>query len=149
MGYNGQTEYLTNTSTTVDSATTTPPWTCSTGDSCNPAESQGGGDILYQNDVNLVNNALNTLVSKTKKGTADYYWISSRYYNYKSSTTWRYIGRYITNEGILNTNYWFYYYNGQFAATHYDHYRLRPILTLKSNLQANGNGTSVSPYILS
>ena len=51
--------------------------------------------------------------------------------------------------GDYDSKFWFYYYNGQFAATHYDHYRLRPILTLKSNLQANGNGTSVSPYILS
>ena len=59
MGYNGQTEFLTDTANTVDSTSKTAPWTSSTGSGT--VESQGGGDLLYKTDVDLVKNALGTL----------------------------------------------------------------------------------------
>ncbi len=42
FGYNGQTEYITD----ISGFNYPAPWTCSTGESCNPVESQGGGDNL-------------------------------------------------------------------------------------------------------
>ena len=72
MGYNGQTEYLTDTANTVDSSVATAPWTCSTGESCNPVETKGGGDNLYTTDTNLVQNALGTLKANNPSDTATY-----------------------------------------------------------------------------
>ena len=68
MGYNGQTEYLTNTASTVDSTATTAPWTSSTGSST--VESQGGGDTLYTTDTDLVKAATGTLVATKTSGLA-------------------------------------------------------------------------------
>ena len=66
FGYNGQTEYITDTSKFTNPA----PWACSTGGSCNPIESQGGGDKLYTKDYNLVKNVLGTEVASKPDGTA-------------------------------------------------------------------------------
>ena len=147
MGYNGQTEYLTDTASTVDSAATTPPWTCSTGGSCNPVESKGGGDTLYQNDKNLVKNVIGTLVASPKGGSAAYYWLASRYYDYGSSTRWYYYGRYIITSGGVNS-YNLYYYRSGFGVSS-NSYRLRPILTLKSGIYTPALGTSDDPFVLS
>lgn len=40
FGYNGQTEYITDISKLSSSSV---PWLCGTGESCNPVENQGGG----------------------------------------------------------------------------------------------------------
>ena len=146
MGYNGQTEYLTDTASTVDS--TTPPWKCSTGGSCNPVESKGGGDTLYQNDTNLVKNAIGTLVASPKGGSSDDYWLASRYYSYSSSTIWYYGGRVIGSGGSV---YGSSLYNYRSGFRVYDHsHRLRPILTLKSGISYTpARGTSDDPFVLS
>ena len=146
MGYNGQTEYLVDTENTVDSTVETAPWTCDTGGSCNPVESKGGGDTLYQEDVDLVKNTLGTLISNQKSGNANYYWLASRYYAYNDSTYWYYGGRNIHYYGY--TNYFSLYgYISEFR-TGNSAGRLRPILTLKSGLSATGSGTSSNPYVL-
>ena len=59
VGYNEQTEYITDTSK-IDS--TTAPWTSSTKDNSN--KKIGGGDILYQNDYNLIQTILDTVVAQ-------------------------------------------------------------------------------------
>ena len=146
MGYNGQTEYLTDTASTVDSTATTPPWTCSTEGSCNPVESQGGGDILFLNDTNLVRNAIGTLVASSKGESESAYWLASRIYNYSNSTTWFYIGRYI-NTGSFNGRE-LYVYVSRFVTVSYG-YSLRPILTLKSGIYTPSPGTSYDPFVLS
>ena len=148
MGYNGQTEYLTDTANTVDSTATTAPWTCSTGGSCNPVESQGGGDTLYTNDTDLVKNAIGTLIASTKGGSASIYWLASRYYIYNGSSLWNYLGCSINGSGSIGNNF-LYYYNSRFSAYYYS-FRLRPILTLKSGISYTAAlGTSDDPFVLS
>ena len=148
MGYNGQTEYLTDTANTVDSTETTAPWTCSTGESCNPVESQGGGDKLYTNDTDLVKNVLGTLAATTKRGSASSYYLASRYYEYRISPLWSYSGRNILSSGSINSNNFYSYYSGFRAYP--SGYRLRPILTLKSGISYTAAlGTSDDPFVLS
>ena len=150
MGYNGQTEYLTDTANTVDSTATTAPWTCSTGGSCSPVESQGGGDTLYTNDTDLVKNAIGTLVATTKGGSSNYYyWLASRYYSYNSSSSWYYRGRNVDSSGSIIYYSYLYDYNSGFLARSSDR-RLRPILTLKSGISYTAAlGTSDDPFVLS
>ena len=145
MGYNGQTEYLTNTANTVDSTSTTAPWTCSTGESCNPVESQGGGDTLYETDTNLVESALGTLKANKVGNTSSNYWLGSRKY-FITSTYWVYDGCYVRALGDLSS-YDLYVWNSGFNAVSRS-LAVRPILTLKSGLQAVGTGTSSDPYVL-
>ena len=151
MGYNGQTEYLTDTANTVDSTATTAPWTCSTGGSCSTVESQGGGDTLYTNDTDLVKNAIGTLVANQKGlSTSYYYWLASRYYNYNSSSVWRYNGRYISDGGSIGSASLYSYYNSGFIDGSNNNYCLRPILTLKSGISYTAAlGTSDDPFVLS
>ena len=147
MGYNGQTEYLTDTASTVDGAAATPPWTCSTGGSCNPVESKGGGDTLYQNDTNLVKNAIGTLVASKKGGSASDYWLASRHYYYRSSTYWYYSVLDMGARGSVSYNL-LYDYDSGFSVGNNSN-RLRPILTLKSGIYTPALGTSDDPFVLS
>ena len=148
MGYNGQTEYLTDTANTVDSTATTAPWTCSTGGSCSSVESQGGGDTLYTNDTDLVKNAIGTLKASTKRGSASIYWLASRYYIYSSSSIWYYSGRDINSSGGIYSIGLYNYDSGFYARS--SNFRLRPILTLKSGISYTAAlGTSDDPFVLS
>ena len=148
MGYNGQTEYLTDTANTVDSTATTAPWTCSTGGSCSTVESQGGGDTLYTNDTDLVKNAIGTLVANKKGLSASNYWLASRHYYYRSSSDWYYYGRIISSSGNVSINKLYSYYGGFSAGN--GSYCLRPILTLKSGISYTAAlGTSEDPFVLS
>lgn len=149
VGYNGQTEYLTDTANTVDSTSTTAPWTCSTGRSCNPTESQGGGDTLYQNDYDLMENVLGTVVAN-KVGTSNVnsYWMTSRYYGYLSSTFWDYYACLIYTDGNLNGNSLYRYSSSSFI-TYNGSYALRPIVILKSEISYTpALGTSENPLVL-
>ena len=148
MGYNGQTEYLTDTANTVDSTATTAPWTCSTGGSCSSVESQGGGDTLYTNDTDLVKNAIGTLKASQKGGSASSYWLASRYYIYISSSYWSYEDRNINSRGSIDSSS-LYYYSSGFSVRPNSNY-LRPILTLKSGISyIAAVGTSDDPFVLS
>ena len=144
FGYNGQTEYITDTS----KFTNQEPWTCSTGESCNPVESQGGGDELYQKDYDLVKNAIGTLEATQVNGSSSDYWIASRYYNYYDVTVYGLLGRIIEYWGVLD-----YYplYSSNFSSFGGLSYinALRPIVTLKSGLKYSGLGTEEDPYTLS
>ncbi len=144
FGYNGQTEYITDDS----KFTTTAPWKCATGKSCNPVESQGGGDTLYTDDYNQLNTALGTRVAyKVGTSTATSYWVASRYYYYDSSDEtyhhWR--GRYI--DSLEGSN--LYELDSSKFYENSNSYAIRPIVTLKSDLViTNGDGSSSSPYQL-
>ena len=144
FGYNGQTEYITDTSKFTNSA----PWTCETGESCNSVESQGGGDTLYQKDYDLVKNAIGTLEATQVNGSSSDYWIASRYYNYYDVTVYGLLGRIIEYWGVLD-----YYplYSSNFSSFGGLSYinALRPIVTLKSGLKYSGLGTEEDPYTLS
>ena len=148
FGYNGQTEYITDTS----KFTNQEPWTCSTGESCNPVESQGGGDELYQKDYDLVKNAIGTLKATNVKGLSSLYWIASRFYGYKSTTTYSWGGCLIdslgsSDDSVYNSDM-YYYSNSSFRESSNSR-ALRPIVTLKSGLKYLGVGTEDYPMEIS
>ena len=158
MGYNGQTEYLTDTADTVDSSSTTTkaPWGWSTGIGKETVESKGGGDELYQNDFDLVKNVLGTLIATNPSGIVTDYILASRYYD-KDYSGWQYEGRFITKSGLLNIGSCHdpiricYISRGKTSCSNNNNslHALRPILTLKSGISyTNGNGTSSDPYVL-
>ena len=145
FGYNGQTEYITDTSKFTNPA----PWTCSTGGSCNPVESQGGGDELYKKDYNLVKSVLGTAVASKPDGVNFYYWMASRYYYYSSTTSYRWCGWSMSTTPVAFYNYRLYYYNGSSFNSDDNRSSLRPILTLKSGLKYSGVGTENYPMEIS
>ena len=148
FGYNGQTEFITDTSYFGNSA----PWTCSTGGTCNPDpddyESSGGGDTLYTTDYNLVNTVLGT-TKAYRVGTTTYtaYWMAGRYYQYSSATKYNLNGRVVTSSGY--TSDYLYIRNNGATITYSTDSALRPIVTLKSGLHYSGSGTSSNPLTLS
>ncbi len=142
FGYNGQTEYITDTS----KFTTTAPWSCSTGGSCNPVENQGGGDTLYQKDYNLVKNVLGTLATTTPRSTVNnYYWIASRYYEYEAQEYYLFMERHVNSDGVSTRNVLYTCDGSDLNRSN----PIRPIVTLKSGLKYSGNGTKDDPLKLS
>ena len=144
FGYNGQTEYITDTSKFTNPA----PWTCSTGGSCNPIESQGGGDELYTKDYNLVNSVLGTAMACKPDGTCYDYWMASRDYYYSSPTNYYWNYRYVSARGGVVSSTLYSYSSSSFHSID-DGYSLRPILTLKSGLKYSGIGTEDYPMEIS
>ena len=138
FGYNGQTEYITDTSKFTNPA----PWTSSTADNSN--EASGGGDTLYTTDYNLINTVLGTRVAAKSGGSSASYWIASRYYNYFSSTRYDWNGRYVNPSGSSNSSILYYYNSSSFRVSNVNN-SLRPIVVLKSGLQYEGVGTEDYP----
>ncbi len=140
FGYNGQTEYITDTTKFVNPA----PWTSSTGSST--VESQGGGDTLYTTDYNLVNTVLGTREA-TKPGSTSgsFYWLASRYYYYSSSTNYSWLGRIVNASGSYSSNYLYSFSSSSFF-TAASSSSLRPIVVLKSGLKYTGSGTADDPF---
>ena len=140
FGYNGQTEYITDTSKFTNPA----PWTSSTGSST--VESQGGGDTLYTTDYSLINTVLRTRIA-TKPGSGGSsatYWMASRYYGYSSSTNYYWSVRHVNTLGSSSNSYLYRYNSSSFNASN-SYYSLRPIVVLKSGLQYEGLGTEDYP----
>ena len=145
FGYNGQTEYITDTSKFTNPA----PWTCDTGDSgCSTVESQGGGDTLYQKDYNLINTVLGTSFAAKPGGGGSDYWMASRYYFYAWSTYYRWYGRIVDASGVADNRYLYYYNDSSFSES-FDSCSLRPIVVLKSGLKYEGVGTEDHPMKIS
>ena len=142
FGYNGQTEYITDTSKFTNPA----PWTSSTGSST--VESQGGGDELYTTDYNLINTVLGTRVATKPGGSSATYWIASRYYYYYSSTNYSWSGRRVYASESTGISNLYRYYSSSFDAS-YNCNSLRPIVVLKSGLKYSGVGTKESPLKVS
>ena len=143
FGYNGQTEYITDTSKFTNPA----PWTSSTGSST--VESQGGGDTLYQKDYNLINNVLGTRVAtEPESSSSSYYWVASRDYYYSSSAYYRWSGRGVSNSGS-NSSSSLYGYDGSSFRAFNGGNSLRPIMVLKSGLKYEGVGTEDYPMKIS
>ena len=143
FGYNGQTEYITDTSKFVNPA----PWTSSTGSST--VESQGGGDTLYVTDSNLVHTVLATKVAtKPNRASGSSYWMASRDYYYYSSTSYGWYGNSVDASGANNINYLYRYSSSSFNSGS-NSYSLRPIVVLKSGLKYYGVGTEDYPMEIS
>ena len=148
FGYNGQTEYITDTTYFVNPA----PWTCSTGGACTPDpddyEAYGGGDKLYQSDYDLINTVLGTRVANNPSGTATSYWMASRYYLYASSTYYYWNVRNVNTSGSIGSYSSLYnYYSSSFIALGLSN-ALRPIVTLKSGLSYYGLGNEYYPMVI-
>ncbi len=142
FGYNGQTEYITDTSKFTNPA----PWTCSTRESCNPVESQGGGDELYTKDYNLVKNVLGTTVASKPDGTNYAYWMASRYYYYSSTSRYYWNGQIVGESGDVFDDFLYFFSSSGFDSNDGDYGgSLRPVLTLKSGLKYSGVGTEDYP----
>lgn len=147
FGYNGQTEYITDTSKFTNPA----PWTCYTYNSgCNTVESQGGGDTLYQKDSDLINNVLGTRVA-TKPGSASGspYWMASRIYYYYNSYNYYWGGWDVSSTGSNGGGNSLYYYSSPSFRAYDGSNSLRPIVVLKSGLKYNGLGTKTNPMEIS
>ena len=140
FGYNGQTEYITDTSKFTNPA----PWTSSTGSST--VESQGGGDTLYTTDYSLINTVLRTRIA-TKPGSGGSsatYWMASRYYYYPSSSFYYWEGRCVSTSGWSSFSSLYSYDTSSFITNNY-YSSLRPIVVLKSGLKYYGVGTEDYP----
>ena len=143
FGYNLQTEYIEDDSMFKNAA----PWDCSTGADCSPepVESQGGGDILYENDYNKVQSVLKTAAAY-KVGTTSLkaYWMASRNYNYSSSDSYNWYGRGVNVTGV-RSNVSLYRYNiSQFTESS-TNLSIRPIVTLSADLSYEGVGIKDKP----
>ena len=152
MGYNGQTEFITDTSyfdgTDLKAGT---EWTSST--SGTPAEEYlGRGDSLYQTDYDLVKAAYGNASDSAKANkvgttTATVYWLGSRNYSWSSSTNFNFGGRRVSAYGNIGSNSLRVYNDSSWNDSSRS-YALRPIITLRSGLTATGSGTSGDPYVL-
>lgn len=145
IGYNGQTEYITDAS----KITTTAPWLYDTKDNSN--ESLGGGDILYETDLNLVKDALGT-VSTSKVGDSTkeskFYYLASRFYDYSDNNNYALQVRFVNMEGEVHYPLYYHGINGFGDNQGNPPTYIRPIVILKAGLIPNGSGTSDDPYIL-
>ncbi len=145
FGYSTQTQYITSDTY----FTTTVPWKCSTGATCSPDpdnyELYGGGDSLYLNDYNLVQNALGTLQAY-RFGTSQItdYWLAGRYYQYLSTTSYRWSARYIQTSGTSTVLYLYAYSSSKFNSQRRS-FAVRPIVRLKSGLAYSGVGSKLFP----
>ena len=123
IGYNGQTEYLKDTS-----------------------EFGGSGDTLYLNDYSLLTDIYgNAKTSKVGATTTSSYWISSRAIdnnNYRARVVGSNGTIYVSSSYICRFESDDWISGDQF-------YAVRPVLILKSGLTiTSGSGTKESPYIL-
>ncbi len=90
-------------------------------------------DTGYETDVNLVSTALGSLIGNDSNGVADAYWIASRNTNENTQN-----GRFINATGVVSDEQ----ITGD-GASYSNAIKIRPILTLKSNLKiASGDGAS-------
>ena len=152
MGYNGQTEFISDTSYfDGTSAKAGDEWTSST--SGTPAEEYlGRGDSLYQTDYDLVKAAYGNASDSAKANkvgttTATVYWLGSRNYSWSSSTNFNFGGRRVSAYGNIGSNSLRVYNDSSWNDSSRS-YALRPIITLRSGLTATGSGTSGDPYVL-
>ena len=156
FGYNGQTEFISDTSA-FDRTSNTAPWTNSTTYTSNQKpedEDKGAGDTLYSVDVDLVTSVYGSVkalkcndTSCSKPVSTSMYWLASRQYNYYNGS-FSFNVRTINGTSTSNTTLCAYSSNA-WSSYSSSSRNLRPIVTLKSNLNANpALGTKSDPYIL-
>ena len=91
--------------------------------------------------------AIRTLIAyKAGTTTSAGYWLASRHYRYRGSSFWSYHMRFVNTSGNVS-DYSSYSYNGGFGSDN-NSMPVRPIVTLKSDIQATGSGTSSDPWVL-
>ncbi len=142
MGYNGQTENITD-ETALNK--TSAPWTESTTASNSPKgstrEKQGGGDKFYETDVNLVKAACKFRLS-------NYYYLASRYYYYHIGGSMFKVRTVTSSNVVAEINFSVMkkvasINDHEFSLESY----LRPIVVLKTDIVAlSGDGTESNPW---
>ncbi len=144
IGYNGQTAFINDLLSRIKE---NKPWDSAIATTDNSRELEGGGDILYQTDIDLVNKAVGTLEA-TKVGVSanSQYWLASRYYE-----NFYFGGNAILNGGVTHAGR---LYTASYEDVTGDYYKwtasVRPIVVLKSNIQTSGGtGAKESPWTLS
>ena len=156
VGYNGQSLNINDTSELEKYYS---PWISKTIDNSN--ESKGGGDILYERDVNQIFNVIGeSAPSVVNNSNYSSYYLASRYYSYNNSGSWNlgiwemiptstldieiknHVKSYV-GHNIIYVSEWGSDF-GKGSAAYF-----RPIVTLKSSVYLHGSGTSDDPYTLS
>ncbi len=134
MGYSGQSATVTTTQTFTTATDSTNSPNGST------REKNGGGDVGYVADYNLVANAIGTtVVNRVGTDEAISYALASRYYWQLGSGENRYFDvRYVGTDGSLKSINVFAYENGAWKDGGQTAQYLRPIITLKSGLTVVG-----------
>ena len=174
IGYNGQTEYIKDT-TAFDGSTLE---NICKKDDIEDKEAKGCGESLYRSDMELVKQAYEnneTSIEAYSASTEQYtsYWVSSRLY-FKdditvfnlasadgsiSESAWGMVFRHYfdTDYYVCNTviRYIYHYpFPNEVAISTYwrnassPMHALRPIITLRSEITATGSGTEEDPYVL-
>lgn len=139
-GYINQTEYITN----ISKFTYPPSLTSTTSDTSN--ETVGGGDWLYTADYDLIKNNVGYVEAAVVNSSASNYWLASRVYRYTSTRSYSWNSFNIDSTGSIK-NFCIYEYSDGFVNCDYGN-SVRPIVTLKSGIKAEGSGTSNDPYVL-
>ena len=147
FGYDGQTEYITDDSYLVRFNS---PGSSTSEYTSIEDETKGLGDLKYINDVNLVNDSLNSLVAYTLSGSENDYWTASRFLGGVSNDLWKYYGVSISGSMVsLSTNRNIIYGFIGSSYTHFlEYHHFRPIIVFNSNLELEGSGTSTDPWII-
>ena len=141
MGYDGQTEKIDDESMLIK----TRPWTESTttNNSAKKSlrEAQGGGDKLYLTDLGLIEKIYNRIETPkvNEPDVLSHYWIASRFYGAGNDVNWDF--RIRSSEKICDVFGYFYGY-----LEHDYSYPLRPIITLKAEMKASGEGSFTLPW---
>ena len=153
MGYSNQTETITNANKLdqtqaqwLEKTSLYDQWTgCDTNNYlCGEDEFLGAGDIGYETDYNLVNEVYGSMIAKTPTNVATPYWLASRHYYFydEYNNRWNFNARLVNADGSLNGHTLYYYNNG--FASYGPPFSVRPIITLKSDIQIiSGDGKSV------
>ena len=165
MGYDGQTEFINDTSAFDGSKDTAPSTTSTPSPYTGVGQEYNGGvlgDTLYLKDIQLVGNVYKT--DTTKYGTyglkaykvnettrSEDYCIASRRFYYKSATNFMFYTRSVSS-GELDKSWYFlppisFYNNSWTNDTSFC--AIRPIIILKSGIQiSGGSGTITNPYTI-
>lgn len=155
FGYKNQTEYITDTSKIPKNDTDSLAWTMSLEDGITESEEiYGAGDLMYKEDLNLVQQILGTYRAKViNTELYQNYWLASRRYAYDVKTTGGCFTSFMSPseenyEGYDNSLRLYCKYGQKIYDTFDRAAYVRPILKLKSGLTATGSGTKSDPFIL-
>ncbi len=148
FGFKGQTEYITDQSKLRSNNA----WRCSTGEACAPEQEEylGGGDFLYLDDYNLVNNVLGTIYTPKINNRISSYWTSSRHYffdNYSNIEQY-WFGISIGTSGEPTVMIRYIYSEGTSQQTT-GSIGVRPIIIINKNVNiSSGTGTKDNPFVI-
>ena len=146
-GYNGQTPKISPSNFAIPSSFFISASSYSTTDVTvdNSNESIGGGDVMYQQDLDLIMSVYGTLKSNNA------YYLASRVkrIEHRSIYQWYWDGRIIYGNGNLSSISFISRCSNSCAIQYGGYVGIRPIITMKANITIeSGEGTKTKPFIL-